>query len=873
MPFHAGDIEASLELDRGPFNRGLSQARADADKFEKKKITATIDVDKREFDKAMHGGVSTSGKKIRVPVEVDKNQVQEQLDRIGDNTETSARRSGNRIARALLNPVVIQLGLLPGIAAASAALSGAALGALVAGFAVVGGAAIKGNEMIKQTYKDLWEEVKTDTKQAGQQLQPYGIEVARELWTGFKTIEPQMQGIFSALGPQVIDLTQGLVGLAVNAMPGIERSIRSAGPAVRGLEVLFKSTGTGIGQFFEQVSTRSLDTGHGLQMLGSMIQSLLNNLGRLAATFSHAWSQVGPEFTRVFDKVLDAINNFVSGGIPAFTGSLNVTLGILEALLNVMGPIADIMGGSVGWLLGAAVAWKILAGSVGLVGKAWNAASPEKWAGRFSGFTKAVDSAGVATGGMITKLTGSEAAGGRFSTLMTRVGNAAARAGSFIPIIGVGVAGAQAALDHFFPSADDLANSIMRGGKEADEAKKKMVGLGFGYQESNFFAAMFGAKADSVSTSIRKQRDSMTGLERAQSDVVAAQHDYQYAVDRFGSSSPQAIAAQDHLAAATKGVEDAQLKAAKAAQTHIDKIIFQTNMMLGSIGARLNYQASLLSLEQAQKDVAVAIKDHGTTSLEARQADNAYQRQLVSTITSLGERAKAENADKSETEQNRIATFAMHQEIARLAVIAGKDAPPALQQLMGALSDSELRALGVTKQVNAAGTAVYTLPPGKTLSFPTDAPIAQQKVEALHTAVNNLPSYKGLTYAVNVVTNQVQSLPGFMTGLPGRAEGGPVRKNMGYWVGEQGVPELFFPNVDGFVLNGHDSARVGSTQAGSGGSPAPLLPAAGPDATHDEFVQNLVAGLVRALTGIRLRVDGQEWARLVNSVNTSNARK
>lgn len=874
MPFHAGDIEASLELDRGPFNRGLSQARADADKFEKKKITATIDVDKTKFDEAMRGGTSTSNKRINIPVNIDQRRVNQQLDQIGKNTEKTANRSGNRMARALLNPIVIQLAALPAIAAASAALSGVALGAMVGVFAAIGGASLKENEVIKNSYKDLWDTVKTDTKQAAQVLQPYGVNVARELWSGFKTIEPQLVGIFSAIGPQVMDLTKGLVGLATNAMPGIERSIRLAGPTVRGLSAMLQSTGTGLGQFFEQISSRSLDTGHGMQLLGQIIQTTLNNVGRLAATFSHAWSEIGPNFSRVFDKMLDAINNFVAGGVPAFTGSLKVTLGVLEALLNVIGPFADIIGGSAGWLLGAAASWKILAGSIGLVTKAAGQANPATWAGKFGGFTKAIDSAAVSTGGMITKISGMPMAGAQFSNVMSKIGNAAAKAGSFIPIIGVGVAGVMAAIDHFFPSADDLAHSLQAGGKDAEEARKKMVGLGKGYQESNFFAAMFGAKTEEVAAALRRQRDSMTGVERAQADVVQAQHDYQFAVDKFGRSSPQAIAAQDHLAASTKGVEDAQLKAAQATQTHIDKIIFQTNLMLGSIGARLNYQASLISLEKAQTDVAVAIKDHGVKSIEAREADNAYQRQLISTITSLGERAKAENADKTETEQNRLATFAMHQEIARLAVIAGKDAPPALQQLASMLSTNELAALGVTKKVNEAGVAIYTLPPGKTLNFPTDAPIAQAKVEQLTNAVNNLPAYKGLTYAVNVVTNNVSSLPGLMTGwAPPRAEGGPVHKNMPYWVGEKGVPELFFPNVDGFVLNGRDSARVGSAQTGTAAT-TPALGAGGATGSGLPVpVEVLVEMLVRALDGLRLRIDGQEWARLVNSVNVSNTRK
>jgi hypothetical protein len=867
MPFNAGDIESSLELDRSPFNRGLTQARADAKRFEDDKIKATVDLDRSKLDELNKSRART----ITIPAEVDTKRLAQQLERIGDNTETTARRSGNQFARALLNPVVIQLGLLPGIAAASAAASGIAMTAAVAGFAALGAVAIKDNEQVKQSFKSLWEEAKNDTKQAAAGLAPYGVEIARELWSGLKTIQPQLHGIFVSLGPEVLDLTKSLTHMAENAMPGIERSIRNAGPAVHGFGQLLEQTGTGVGQFFEQVSSRSSETGRGLNTLGYIIQTLLNNLGRLAASFSVAWDRIGPVVSRVLDKMLDGINNLVSGGIPAFTGSLNVTLHVLQAVLDVLGPFADILGGGAGWILGSVASFKLLAGSIGLVAKAASLVNPATLAGKMTGFTKSIETAAMATGGFVTKVSGMPMAGAQAANLFRSVGNAAVSAAKYIPLVGVGVAGITAAVDHFFPSADELAASLARGGKEAEEASHKVYDVAGGYSKWNIVAGIFGSKQDEVAAALRRHRESLTDLERAQEDVTKAQRDYQYAVDKFGAGSDQAIAAQQHLAAVTKGVEDAQLRAAQATQTNTDKIVFQTNLLLGSVGARLNYQNSLLQLEQAHKDAATATAQHGAKSLEARQANLQYQQSLLSVVTSLGDRVKAENADKSETEQNRLATFAMHQEIARLAVIAGKDAPPALQQLAGSLSDAELAAMGVHKEVDKTGKAIYTLPPGKTLSFPSDAPITQKQVESLHTAINNLPPSKNFNYILNVVTGKSESLPGFVTGLPGRAEGGPVKRGMAYWVGERGVPELFFPDVDGFVLNGGDSQRAVSAQTGAQASPVPLSAAGSLD--PEQLVGLMVAAIVRAFAQLRLRVDGQEWARLVNNTNIANERR
>ena len=852
MPFHAGDIEATLDLDRSPFSRGLSIARAEAKKFEEHKYTARVDIDRKTF-----------GTELK--------QVQQQLDRIGDNTETSARRSGNKIARALLNPVVIQLGLLPGVAAASAALGGAALGALTIGFGAMAAVALKGNDDIKSSFKDLWGEIKDDTKQAAAQLQPYGIEIARDFWTGWKTIQPQLAGIFSALGPQIKSLADGVVGLATNAMPGLLQSVRQSGPAVRGLQSLLEQAGTGIGQMFEQISNHSLDMNQGLQSVGAMLSSLFNNLGRLIGNFASAWSAIAPQFSRVFDKLLDAINNFVSGGLTSFVAGMKPLLGVVESFLNVVGPLADILGGMGGWLLSAAAGWKLLAGAVGLAGKAWGLLAPSTWATKLGPVRDAIDKAAQATGGLVTKFSGMPMAGAQFTNVMSKVGKAVTSSLTYLPLVGTAVAGATALIDHFFPAADDLATSIQRGGVAAEEAQKKMIGLKGGYSDSNLFAIAWAASSKDVAAAIDKQRASMTDMERAQSDAAAAQRDYQLAVDRFGQDSPQAIAASDHLAAATKGVENAQLRAAAATQTHIDKIIFQTNLMLGSIGARLNYQQSLIDLEKAQKNAAQATQAHGKTSIEAREANVQYQQSLLSVITSLGDRVKAENKDKTESEQNRLATLAMHQEIARLAVVAGKDAPVALQQLAGSLSDSELAALGVTKQVDKAGNAVYTLPPGKNLSFPTDAPVAMNQVNALHTAIDGLPRIKYL----DVVISTTGGLPantglGGLLGLPPRARGGEVRRGKGYWVGDGGGPELFFPDVDGFVLNDRDSRRL-SQAGGSSPTPFPFENAAGTGAPDDERILLLARTIAAELDGIRLRVEGGEWAKLVNATNLVNA--
>jgi hypothetical protein len=452
--------------------------------------------------------------------------------------------------------------------------------------------------------------------------------------------------------------------------------------------------------------------------------------------------------------------------------------------------------------------------------------------------------------------------------------------------LGTVVIGVQAAIDHFWPSADTLADKLLQGGQAAEEARGQMFDLEMGYNRGNFAAAAFAESFDDVKAAMDKQLEGMTELERAQTLAAKAQNDYDYAVDKFGANSPQAVRAQKNLAEATDNVEEAQHDAAVATQDHTDKIIEQTNIMLGAIGARLNYQSSLLQLEESQRALTDAVKEHGVGSLEARQADIAYQQNLLQTVNAIGARVRAEQASQGEAEATRLATIAMHQEIARLAVAAGTDLPPALAEMASMLSDTELAQMGVTKSIDDTGQAIYTLPPGKTLSFPNDAPVAKDQVNQLAQAVYDLPTQKWFNYYINYVTTgnppPNTSGPAGSGGLlgpaaGGRAEGGPVQAGKPYWVGEKGLPELFFPKVDGFVLNGRDSARYrhGQTDIDTG---SPAYPVQGGDGSAqgwgmsaDEMVSAFATALATVLDGVKLEVGGDGLAKIVNRTNKRNA--
>lgn len=781
MAFDAGTIEATLDVQRNPFDEGLRKAKKDAQEFEKRKWKATLDLEadtKAAQTKLDEVHRREDGRKIEFKLDVDKSTIAK-LDQVVDNTGKTAERSGNSFARALLNPVVIQFGLLPGIAAASAAASALAMGAVVGGFAAIAVAANKENKKLKDSWKNAWSGIKDDTEALTAPLVPYLAGIANKVLLGFRKIKPELATIFTVIGPQVESLGDGVMSLVQRAMPGLTIAALNSGKAIEGLGLLMGHVGSGVSDLFTNIAYGSANAGKGADLLGVVLQKVLGVLGTLISQFSGAWASVGPQFVATFNTLMDALARFTGGGLTSFSATLNATLLVLNGVLHVIGPIAGALGTMGGAVLGLMASWKLLAGGVGLAVKAFELLRPAAIAARLAPMAAALQRASVGFGNFVMGATLSGDAGNKAESAFRKVATSVSKAANTLPILGAAILLGKDALDHFFPSADDLATELMKGGQAAIDAKGKISDYGNSLTIGGALTKSFGTSQEDVTNKIQDLRAAMTPLERAQADATAAQNDLLLATKKYGDYSPQAQTAQAALATATDKVAAAQKAAASATQDHTDRIVEQTNLLLGEVGARLNYQNSLLQLETAQKNVTDAVKKHGTASLEARDADNAYQQQLLAVVQAVGARAKAEGEAKGVTDTDAYATSAMTAEIVRLATAAGNTAPPALRQMINGLSDSQLAAVGVHREVDGAGNAVYRLPDGKTLKFPNDANAARLDVVDLHTAIDRVPTTKTTTFLLNYVRSITgpsapSQAPGGVFPLGANAAGGMV---------------------------------------------------------------------------------------------------
>lgn len=811
MAFDAGTIEATLDVRRNPFNEGLKKAQQQARDFERKRFTATLGLDV-DSDKARtkleREYRRENGRDIHWDVNVDGDRVHEQLDDVVKNTEKTAARSGNRIGRALLNPMVLQFGLLPGIAAGSATAAALALTAVPVAFAAIAVAANKDSKKLKDNWLNAWSSIKDETQTITAPLVPYLSGIATKTVRAFQNVEPELAGIFKTAGPAVDSLADGVLSLATRALPGLSVATINSGKAIEGVNLLLGHLGDGVTDLFTEVATGSADAGRGADLLGQVLQKVLATLGTLIVQFSGAWASIGPSFVATFNQLMDVVTQFTGGGLTGFNTTLRVTLDVLNGVLHVIAPFAGALGTMGGSLLGVIAGWKLLTGGVTLASKAFDLIKPSAIAARLATLTPALNAVGTGLGAVTGKVTGSAAAAEKAASGWAKFASGAQKAAAALPIIGAAVIGLTEAVDYFAPSADDLATKIMQGGQAAADAKKKTSDYSNQFSVSGAALFYFGASMDEVNAKIKEQRANMTPLERAQLDATAAQNNLTYATKTYGEYSPQAKSAQILLANATDRVKEAQKAAADATKTHTDRIVEQTNLMLGEVGARLNYQQSLIQLEQAQKNAADAVKQHGAASTEARDADLQYQQQLVAVVQAVGQRAKAEADAKGVTDSDSYATAAMTQEIIRLAEAAGNNAPPALRQMVNGLDDSALAAIGVRREVDNAGNAVYRLPDGKVLTFPNDANSARLQVVDLHKAIDAVPDSHYTRFYQEVFRTTTVVPPGGVLPL-----GDTGQRASGGWVTGPGGPRednlLYLLSNGEYVVNAKEAALFG----------------------------------------------------------------
>ncbi|PRY43313.1 hypothetical protein [Umezawaea tangerina] len=681
----------------------------------------------------------------------------------GDHAKTIAK-----VAGAMLGANAAML--------VGAVAAGAAVGVLPVVAVAAAAVLLSSNAKVRDSYADLADGVVTEARAMAAPLEDDLVRASDDLAASWKRLRPEMSSIFKDSQPAVRELTRGVTEFAENAVPGMATAVSRSEPVMVGWRKFLSDTGQGFGDFFRNVSTDTESTGRNLAAFGDILRSTLGGVGTLLQTISSNFAPYADDFARVWEKIISVVTKFTSGALPPLMSSLGVALDVLGAVLGVVEPIADELGTLTGVVLSAAAAWKVYTAAIALVSKI------------------------PLTSALTTSAAAAAPAGGILSRLGLGAGAAAAGTGALAgatSALGISLAATglimgaylfeQQKVDQF---ADEFVMGITKGGEAAQNVMDKYKNLSASIADLTAKRDAWNATDEAkqlggddaiggrMNDEIHAMQENVDAAKKAWDDylasvgpVEAAQGRLNLAIAQYGKDSPQATAAAEAYRGAVAKQEAASRDAADAVKTHTDRMAENLAMTRQAAGASLDYDAALLGLETAQKNLNDAVAQHGPTSLEARTADNAYQQQLLATVDAIGEKVAAENAHKSAAEITTLVTQAEYAEILRLAGAAGDNAPAALQKMISSMDGAALAAMGVTVKVDETGQAILTMPDGKQIKIDGDNAAAMRAIQE----VNDKAVFDKTLY-INAV-DRASSKIAASNGVGGMNDGGWVPGN------------------------------------------------------------------------------------------------
>lgn len=698
-------------------------------------------------------------------------------EKLADSTDKSAKANDKASVSAGKHALSL-LKLTGGLFGANAAMmaGGLAAGAAVGAVPVLAIAAaamlLAANERVADSYQDLAGNVIKDARAMAAPLEDDLVQASDDLAASWNRLRGPISAIFSDSQPAVRELTRGVSELAENTVPGMADAVSRSQPVMVGWRKLLSETGKGAGDFFRNVSSDTQSSGRNLAAFGDVIRTVLSAAGTLLQQLSTNAAPHAEEFARVFERVMGVITKITDNALPVFSTALGVALDVLEAVLDVVEPIADNLGTGIGVILSAAAAWKVYAGAIAMVSKVPLA----------SALTSGLSAAAPA-GGILARLgigaTGAAAGTGALAGAMSPLGIALA-------VTGVLMGTYLLQQQELNEGADKFVQGIVKGGEAAQKAASDYAALQKGLADLTAKRDAYLATRDvgvgSEDVAGGKLNDEIYGMTlqvdaakkkwdeylASVGPVEQAQAKLNLAIAQYGKDSPQATAAGAAYRAEVAKQEAASKAAADAVKSHTDRIADNLAMQRNAIGAGLDYEAALLSLEAAQKNVNEAVNRSGKDSLEARTAQNQYQQQLLATVDALGAKVAAENAGKSASEVSTLVTQAQYAEILRLAAAAGENAPAGLQKMIGSMDGAALAAMGVTVKVDEAGRAILTMPDGKKIVITGENAAAMKAIADVNAA-----ELRSKTLYINLITSADSKIAkDFLTG--GMNEGGWV---------------------------------------------------------------------------------------------------
>ncbi|WP_338601608.1 hypothetical protein [Saccharopolyspora sp. SCSIO 74807] len=549
------------------------------------------------------------------------------------------------------------------------------------------------------------------------------------VWSNdFTLVAEANSRIMGSLGGAGLALADALRSLTAAAMPMLEtfgQWVESQAILLNQVVQTSRASGE-LGVWFSQMGDRLAEFGAIAVQAATGIAGLLNTLAPL-----------GMAVAGMVGNLAELVGNFATAN-PALT---QVTAAAAIALAGFVA-LGRGIGGVAAAITSARAGYQALTG----VMATWQARAT---------------AAGAAMGTVATSMTGSVAAGQRITTAVGGVAGVFSRLVSVVPVAGVVLGGAALALDAVGTSADEAANSLLKGGTAAQQAvasiqqDNQFTGLGwldaFG-GPGQLIKSQFTTNLDEAKAKAGELYAAMTPLQQAQTDLTRAQNDYALAVQQQGPASSAAAAAQQAVAAASNRVELEQAAAANATKSHTDRMVEQQLQAIAALDKDLALRQALTAVTQAQQQAAAATAQHGAGSLQATTANQQLEQTMLRAAQAARDKALAHNQGLPAETAATIANTEYNRTLANLVMQAGAQAPAALMGYLGSLNRAQLGAIGARISTDQFGHAIAILPNGK--AIPITAPGVLESLRytrELMTAINTIPAQKNIRVHIDRV--------------------------------------------------------------------------------------------------------------------------
>lgn len=660
--------------------------------------------------------------------------------KVGPEADRAGRGLGDKVSEGMRLSFVRNSPLI--VAAVGAGLAAGAPLAMVGATALFGGIASVAafqNVQLRESWMALGKEIRDGAVNDAQVVIPHLERAADRVGESFSRLRPQLRDAFSDVGPQIDDVTDGVIGLAENAMPGLMRSIERGKPVTEGFQSFLEDTGTGLTGFFDAISSHSPAAGAAMDSLGDVMGELLPIAGEFLGQGAELAADV----------------------LPLLAGSL----GAVNRALDLLGPaLPFVVAGIAGLKVGQAVRGQM--------------------------------------DGLATSLSNVGTEGGRLDTVTNRASRTISAMGNGLPLVGAAIGLVASQMNEASSQTDNWAEGMRTGGAAAREAiagvaeERAKYGDNWigdlSYEVDKFFGlASSMEEAEEASGQLWR---SMSPLEQANQKVAYWTNELTYRLNDESASAEDVAIAQDRLAHWTGESERAQSDLESAVSGVNAAMIEQSELIMAAADSSLAYRQSTTNMQEAQDRLNEAIKEHGANSLEARQATQQLEGAVLNAATAA--QRYATDLSTADTEQGKAAdgAAAYLAELYRQRDMMGAQFPEALRTTIGQLEATTDRGRVAAWQFSQLGGAVGGVPGHKYIDVQSPAPWQIEQFKDLGFRIETLPdgsvrlhaqtadAENALNYAArnrtSTVTQTIRQVGDYVTmgGLFGgnRATGGPI---------------------------------------------------------------------------------------------------